>query len=173
MIECQSGCKLLQLHCNKGREFTTNEFASYLNHYRILQNLSIIHIPQQNEIVDNKNKIVLNKIHSMQIHDMIFDKYYFLNTIKIDSILFDIENLTLSLPNFELLSLFNNFPQASTCSSLSSLHQQTTNLLNRQIMHVDISILNLLITLISTTIEPLFDYLDMQETPDLSNLAFY
>lgn len=57
--------KVKCLHTNNGEEYTTMEFAKYLNECKIRRKLACPHTPQQNGVVERKNRHLAEAFISM------------------------------------------------------------------------------------------------------------
>jgi transposase InsO family protein len=53
------------LHTDNGREYTSNEFESYLNQHGIKHQTTFPYNPQQNSVVTQMNLTLLNMVRSM------------------------------------------------------------------------------------------------------------
>jgi transposase InsO family protein len=67
MIENQTDQKIITLQSDRGGEFLSHEFSSYLSHHGISRQLTTAHTPQQNGISERKNRTILNMVRAMLI----------------------------------------------------------------------------------------------------------
>ncbi|XP_048431181.1 uncharacterized protein LOC125473010 [Pyrus x bretschneideri] len=68
MTELQSGMKVKCVRSDRGGEFLSNEFKQYCDTEGIQRQLSISYTPQQNGVVERKNRTVIEMAKSM-LHD--------------------------------------------------------------------------------------------------------
>ncbi|GJY99628.1 zinc finger, CCHC-type containing protein [Tanacetum coccineum] len=64
-IEMETRMKLRMLRTDRGGEFTSNEFTKYCKENRIARQLTAPYSPQQNGVVERRNRIVLSTTRSM------------------------------------------------------------------------------------------------------------
>ena len=65
LVENESGKKLKKLCTDRGGEFTSNEFNAYCKERGIKRDLTVAHTPQQNGVVERKNRTVVEMVRSM------------------------------------------------------------------------------------------------------------
>ncbi|KAM1223589.1 hypothetical protein ACFX2G_043549 [Malus domestica] len=68
MVELQSGFKVKCLRSDRGGEFVSNEFNQFLEAEGIQRQLSMAYTPQQNGVVERKNRTVVEMAKTM-LHD--------------------------------------------------------------------------------------------------------
>lgn len=71
MAEKQIGYQILYLRSNRGGEYLSINFTSYLENNRIMWQLSVAWTPQQNGIAKKKKYTILNKIRTMLLKENI------------------------------------------------------------------------------------------------------
>jgi transposase InsO family protein len=59
-VEKQSGYCIISLRSNRGGEFTSNEFKEFCEENGIHRPLMVPRSPQQNGVVERKNRTILN-----------------------------------------------------------------------------------------------------------------
>ncbi|KAI5351827.1 hypothetical protein L3X38_004718 [Prunus dulcis] len=65
MTELQSGHKVKSLRSDRGGEFMSNEFLAYCSEAGIQRQLTVAYSPQQNGVVERKNRTVIEMAKSM------------------------------------------------------------------------------------------------------------
>ncbi|KAA0062709.1 copia-type polyprotein [Cucumis melo var. makuwa] len=65
LVEKESGYEIKALRSNRGGEFTSNEFKTFCTKNGIRRPMTVPFTPQQNDIVEWKNRIILNMARSM------------------------------------------------------------------------------------------------------------
>ena len=65
LVEKETGAFICCLHTDRGREFTSHEFNVFCKANGISRQLSTAYIPQQNGVVEHKNKTIMNMVRSM------------------------------------------------------------------------------------------------------------
>ena len=68
MVEKESGKKVKALRSDNGGEYVSNEFKNFCAAEGIKQELTTPHNPQQNRVVERKNKIIVGVARAM-LHD--------------------------------------------------------------------------------------------------------
>jgi transposase InsO family protein len=64
-IQNEARSRIGSLHTDNGREYTTNEFESYLHQHGIKHQTTIPYNPQQNNVAERMNMTLLNMVRSM------------------------------------------------------------------------------------------------------------
>ena len=64
-VETESGCKIKALKSDRGGEFTSKEFMSYCEEQGIRRLLTVPRSPQQNGVVERKNRTILDSTRSL------------------------------------------------------------------------------------------------------------
>lgn len=64
-VETETGKSLKCLRTDRGREYTSHEFADYCKEHGIWRQLTTAYTPQQNGIAERKNRTVMNMVRSM------------------------------------------------------------------------------------------------------------
>ena len=65
IVEREVGSKIQCLHTDNGGEYIFNEFSSYLDQCKIRRQLTCPNTPQQNDVVERKNKHMVEICRSM------------------------------------------------------------------------------------------------------------
>ena len=68
MIKTQFSRKIHILHYDNAKEYTSSSFASYLSHKGIIHQTSCAYTPQQNGVVEYKNRHLLDVVRCPLIH---------------------------------------------------------------------------------------------------------
>jgi transposase InsO family protein len=64
-IQNEAQSHIGSLHTDNGREYTSNEFESYLHQHGIKHQTTVPYNPQQNGVAERMNKTLLNMVRSM------------------------------------------------------------------------------------------------------------
>ena len=67
MVENESGLKVKKLHTNRGGEFLSKEFDTYLHENGIKRQLTTAHTLQQNGVVERRNRTVMEMARCMAL----------------------------------------------------------------------------------------------------------
>jgi len=67
-VENQIGKKIKVLRSDNGGEYTSNEFKDFYKEAEIKRELTISYNPQQNGVVERKNRSIISFVRAM-IHD--------------------------------------------------------------------------------------------------------
>jgi transposase InsO family protein len=67
-VENQRGKKIKVLRSNNGGEYTSNEFKDFYKEAEIKRELTVSYNPQQNGVVERKNRSIISFVRAM-IHD--------------------------------------------------------------------------------------------------------
>ena len=65
LVKKETCNKLKKLKSDRGKEFTSGEFADYCKGHGIKRQLTIAHTPQQNGVVERKTRIIVEMARSM------------------------------------------------------------------------------------------------------------
>ncbi|KAH9313426.1 hypothetical protein KI387_044060 [Taxus chinensis] len=65
LVENEVGRKIKTLHLDRGGEFTSNEFKTYLEAHGIRQQMPPTHTPQKNGIVERRNRTIMEMVRCM------------------------------------------------------------------------------------------------------------
>lgn len=76
MVEKDSGCKMKCLRSDWGGEFTSNEFEEYYERHGIIRQYSAPRTPQQNGVVERKNKTIKDMARNMLNEASLPDIYW-------------------------------------------------------------------------------------------------
>jgi transposase InsO family protein len=68
LMEKQTGRKIKVLRSDNGGEYTSNDFKSFCTHAGIKREQTIPHNPQQNGVVERKNRAIIGATKAM-LHD--------------------------------------------------------------------------------------------------------
>lgn len=74
-VENESGYQLKCLRSHRGGEFSSNEFVDYCEKHGIQRHYSAARMPQQNGVVERKNRIVKEMDRTMLNEANILDIY--------------------------------------------------------------------------------------------------
>lgn len=66
LVEKESGCLIKSLRTDRGGEFTSKEFSHFCKENGIKRLLTVPRSPQQNGVVERKNRTILNMVRSMR-----------------------------------------------------------------------------------------------------------
>ena len=62
LVENESGNKIKRIRINNGGEYVNNRFKSFCEHHGIKREMTIRYTPQQNDIVERKNKTLVEMV---------------------------------------------------------------------------------------------------------------
>ncbi|XP_060668150.1 uncharacterized protein LOC132799711 [Ziziphus jujuba] len=65
LVEKESGLLIKSMRSDRGGEFTSNEFQKYYEDHGIRRFLTVLRSPQQNGVVERKNRTILDMVRSM------------------------------------------------------------------------------------------------------------
>jgi transposase InsO family protein len=65
MVEKTTGKKIRSLRSDRGDEYLSNQFKSYYENHGIRRFLTAPYTPQQNDVVERKNRTILDMVRSM------------------------------------------------------------------------------------------------------------
>lgn len=65
MVENQSGCRILALRSENGREYTSNEFNTFCEEAGIEHRLTTPYTPQQNGVSERRNRSIMEMVRCM------------------------------------------------------------------------------------------------------------
>lgn len=65
LVENESGYKIKAMRTDRGGEFTSNQFNNFCESHGIRRTLTVPRSPQQNGIVERKNRTIMNMVRSM------------------------------------------------------------------------------------------------------------
>ena len=64
-VEKETGTYKWSLRTDRGGEFTSQEFTNFCNEHGIHRQLIVAYTPQQNGVVERKNRTIMNMVRSM------------------------------------------------------------------------------------------------------------
>ena len=76
MVENEMDSKIKCLRSDNGREFTSKEFIAYCNNYGIKRQFSIARTPQQNGVVERKNRTIQEMARTMLMDSKLTDIFW-------------------------------------------------------------------------------------------------
>ena len=68
LVEKEFGKSIITLRSNNGGEFCSNAFSSFLDTHGIQRQFTTPHTPQQNSVVERRNRTITEMAHSMLEH---------------------------------------------------------------------------------------------------------
>ena len=68
LVEKEAGKSIITLRQDNGGEFCSNAFSSFLDTHGIKRQLTTPHTPQQNNVVERRNKTITEMARSMFEH---------------------------------------------------------------------------------------------------------
>lgn len=75
-VENQIGGRIKCLRSNRGGEFTSEDFTKYYEKHGIRRQLSAARTPQQNGVVERKNRTMQEMIRTMLIESKVVDRFW-------------------------------------------------------------------------------------------------
>lgn len=75
MVETETGLKMKCLRLDRGGEFTSGEFNTYCEEDEIKRRMSAPRTPQQNWIVERRNKTILDSARTMMMEGKVSQMY--------------------------------------------------------------------------------------------------
>jgi len=81
LVEKESRCLIKCLRTDRGGEFTSNEFEEFFRSNGIKRQLTAAYTPQQNGVVERKNRTVLNMVRCM-FSEKNLPKEFWLDAVK-------------------------------------------------------------------------------------------
>jgi len=76
LVEKEAGVSIGSLRTDKGGEFTSNVFGEFCKSHGIRRKLTVPYTPQQNGVVERKNKMIMNIVHSMLIEKQVLKIFW-------------------------------------------------------------------------------------------------
>lgn len=76
MVEKENGCKLKYLRLDRGGEFRSNEFKDYYERHGIRRQYAAPWTPQQNHVVERKNRTIKEMGRTMLNEASLSDMYW-------------------------------------------------------------------------------------------------
>ena len=76
MVENEMDSRIKCLRLDNGGEFTSKEFMDYCNNHGIKRQFSIARTPQQNGVVERKNRIVQKRAQTMIMDSKLTDIFW-------------------------------------------------------------------------------------------------
>jgi hypothetical protein len=76
MVETETDSKIKCLRSDNGGEFTSKEFMDFCSEHGIKRQLSVARTPQQNGVVERKNKIVQEMARTMLMDSKLMDIFW-------------------------------------------------------------------------------------------------
>jgi transposase InsO family protein len=76
MVENEMDSRIKCLRLDNGEEFTSKEFMDYYNNHGIKRQFSIARTPQQNGVVERKNRTVQEMARTMIMHSKLTDIFW-------------------------------------------------------------------------------------------------
>ena len=75
-VENEAGRAIKTLRTDRGGEHMSQEFANFCDEHRIQRQLTTAYTPQQNGVLDRKNRTILNMVRSMLAKGRISKRFW-------------------------------------------------------------------------------------------------
>ena len=76
LVENESGCNIMTLRTDNGGEFCSSDFANFCDIHGIKRQLTTPYTPQQNNVVERRNRTVVEMARSMLQHRSVPNKFW-------------------------------------------------------------------------------------------------